>query len=256
LAARFLLTCPPRRPKRWTDADIDAHSEADLARLLGRLYDLQPTTDDDGQPAPVYVRLTPDAKSLWVDYSNAHGEEQAKLTGELAAAWSKLEAYAARLALIVHCARWAAEDDSLQPPDLIDTDSMARAVTLAHWFKGEARRVYGVLAETDEQRDRRQLADWIARKGGAVTVRALQQGRRGYGTAEAAEAALQELAKAGLGTWEESPTTAKGGRPSSVFRLPRASTSTQPTETKETGGFVDVDSVDAPEPQADDWGEI
>jgi hypothetical protein len=133
---------------------------------------------------------------------------------------------------------------------------MARAVTLAHWFKGEARRVYGVLAETDEQRDRRQLADWIARKGGAVTVRALQQGRRGYGTAEAAEAALQELAKAGLGTWEESPTTAKGGRPSSVFRLPRASTSTQPTETKETGGFVDVDSVDAPEPQADDWGEI
>ena len=135
LAARLLLTCPPRRPKHWTDADIDPAAEADLARLLARLYDLQPTTGDDGQPAPVYVGMTGDAKRLWVDFYNAHGQEQADLAGELAAAWSKLEGYAARLALIVHYARWAADDASLQHPDRIDADSMARAVTLAEWFK-------------------------------------------------------------------------------------------------------------------------
>jgi len=256
LAARLLLTCPPRRPKRWTDADIAPAAEAGLGRLLARLYDLQPGTGDDGQPCPVYVGLAADAKRLWVAFYDAHGQEQADLAGELAAAWSKLEGYAARLALIIHYARWAADDASLQDPDRIDADSMRRAVTLAEWFKGEARRVYGVLAESDEQRERRQLVEWIQRKGGAVTGRELQQGRRGYGTATAAEAALDDLAKAGFGTWQDPTTTAKGGRPTRVFRLSTVSTSTKPPETHEIRSFVDVDSVDSPTTQADEWGEV
>lgn len=224
LAARLLLTYPPRRPKHWTDDDIDPAAEADLARLLGRLYDLQHATVYDGQYAPVYVDLTAEAKGLWVAYCNAHGAEQVDLTGDLAAAWSKLEGYAARLALIIHYARWAADDASLKDPDKIDADSMARAVILAEWFKGEARRVYGVLGESDDQREQRQLVEWIQRRGGAVTVRELQQGRREYATADAAEAALCGLAKAGLGTWHNLATTTKGGRPSRVFRLSTVST--------------------------------
>jgi hypothetical protein len=224
-----------------------------LARLLARLYELQPTTGDDGQPCPVYVGMTADAKRLWVPYYNAHNVEQVDLSGELSAAWSKLEGYAARLALIIHYARWAADEASLQHPDRIDADSMRRAVTLAEWFKQEARRVYGVLGETDEQRERRQLVEWIARKGGAVTIRELQQGRRGY-KADTAEAALVALVKAGYGTWQDVPTTAKGGRPYRVFRL--STVYTTPENTAENGGSVDVDSVDAPETQDDEWGEV
>ena len=37
LAARLLLTCPPRRSKRWTDADIDPAAEAGFAGILARL---------------------------------------------------------------------------------------------------------------------------------------------------------------------------------------------------------------------------
>jgi len=49
-----------------------------------------------------------------------------------------------------------------------------------------------------------------------------------------------------------------GGRPSSIFRLSTPSTSTQPPKTRDSEGFVDVDSVDAPETQPDDdeWGEL
>ncbi|NLF73305.1 MAG: DUF3987 domain-containing protein [Candidatus Anammoximicrobium sp.] len=258
LAARLLLTCPPRRPKHWTDADIDPAAEAELGQLLARLYDLEPDTDDGGQPCPVCIGLAADAKRLWVEFYNAHGQEQVDLTGELAAAWSKLEGCAARLALIVHYARWAAGDTSLQHPDKIDADSMRRAVTLAEWFKAQARRVYGVLAESDEQRERRLLVEWIRRKGGAVTGRELQQGPRQYrGSTDAAEAALQELVKAGLGTWQDLPTTDKGGRPGRIFRLgDNGNGYTTPRNTEENRGSVAVASAASPETQDDDWGEV
>src|SRR5215510_14490981 len=81
LAARLLLTCPPRKAKQWTEADIDPSAESELVRLFDRLYELQPIIDDDGQPWPVVVRLSAEAKAAWKTYYNAHAIEQADLTG-------------------------------------------------------------------------------------------------------------------------------------------------------------------------------
>jgi len=255
LAARLLLSCPPRRPKRWTEADIDPNAEAELARLVGRLYELQPTVDDEGDPRPVVIGLTRDAKVAWKDYYNHHAEEQTDLSGDLSAAWSKLEEYAARLALVIHYARWAADDADLESPDAVDAASMMAGIELAQWFKAEARRVYSLLSESDDDRDQRRLIEWIERKGGAVTARDVQQGNRQYRTAQDAEAALEELAKAGCGEWEPTPP-GRRGQPTRRFVL--ASTvygnSLKPRENRNT---VDVDSVDAPETQSDDkWGEL
>ena len=257
LAARMLLSCPPRKSKRWTEADIDPNAEAELARLVDRLYDLQPTIDDEGCQQPVVLCLTRDAKAAWKEYYNHHAEEQTDLSGELSAAWSKLEEYAARLALVIHCVRWAANDADLESPDTVDATSMNAGIELAQWFKAEARRVYSLLSESDDDRKQRRLIEWIERKGGSVTAREVQQGHRQYRKAEDAEAALEELVKAGCGQWHDVPPGPKGGRPSRVFRLSTASTSTQPARTRDSEGFVDVDSVDALETQPDDdWGEL
>ena len=73
-----------------------------------------------------------------------------------------------------------------------------------------------------------------------------------------AEAALEELVKAGHGTWRDVPTTAKGGRPARAFVLHQhINTSTKPfgggtphqrnpQNHWEHVGFVDVDAVDVP----------
>jgi len=256
------LTCPPRIPKRWTEADIDPEAEAELARLADRLYDLQMGLDPASGPAdphyrPVVLGLTRDAKAAWKAYFNRHAEEQTDLTGDLSAAWSKLEEVPARLALVIHCARWAADDPDLESPDAVDAASMKAGITLAEWFKVETRRVYGLLSDPDADRDRRRLIEWIERKGGSVTPRDVQQGHRQYRTAQDAEAALEDLVKAGFGEWHDVEAGPKGGRPSRVFRLSTVSTSTQPPETRESEGSVDVDSVDAPETQpGDEWGEL
>ena len=258
LAARLLLTCPPRAAKRWTEADIDPAAEKQIARLIDRLYELQPTVDDEGELRPVVVGLAPDAKAAWKAYYDSHAQEQADLAGELSAAWSKLEEYAARLALVVHFARWAANDSTLASADVVDVASMSAGIRLATWFKGEARRVYARLGESDEDRDRRRLVEWIGRKGGLATPREVQQGCRWLKEPGAAEAALDELAKAGGGVWLDSPTTAKGGRPARAFALSTPSTVYEtPANPDENLGFVDVDTVDAPESQPDDeWGEV
>jgi hypothetical protein len=247
LAARLLLTCPPRKAKQWTEADIDPEAEAELARLFDGLYELQPTAGDDGEPRPALVRLSGDAKTAWKAYYNAHAVEQADLTGDMAAAWSKLEEYAARLALVVHFTRWAANDANLTKPDIVDAASMNAGIVLANWFKHEARRIYAMLDESDADRDERRLVDWIGRKGGTATPREVQQGCRWLKEPGAAEAALEKLVKARRGAWRDMPTTAKGGRPARAFGLPTPSTVHEsPAQPEKTEGFVDVDRVDAP----------
>jgi hypothetical protein len=251
LAARLLVTCPPRKAKRWTEADIDPSAEAELVRLFDRLYELQPATGEDGEPRPVLVRLSGDAKTAWEAYYNAHAVEQADLTGDMAAAWSKLEEYAARLALVVHFTRWAARDPMLINANVVDASSMNAGIVLAKWYKHEARRVYAMLDESDNERDQRRLVDWIGRKGGTVTPREVQQGCRWLKEPGAAESALEELVKAGRGIWRDVPTTAKGGRPARAFVLSTPSTVHEtPAKPEESDRFADVDSVDASEGEA------
>ena len=218
LLPRFLLAMPPRRPRRWTDATVPAETLAAMDRVFDRLYGLRPDTTDRGEAVPHVCHLTDDAKAAFVRFVNEHGEEQATLTGTLASAWSKLEAYAARFALLFHCVRVAAGDPV--HPDFVEADSVAAAVTLVRWFAGEARRVYGALDESHEARERRQLADWIAaRPERSATARDLTHGlRRFRDDPQGAEAALADLAAAGYGELSY-PSGPKPGRPTQTFRL-------------------------------------
>ena len=254
MAARFLVVCPPRKVKRWTEKDIDPAAEQALTRLVDRLFDLQPEGED---PKP--IGMTSDAKRVWLDYFNRHAQEQAELSGELAAAWSKLEETPARLALILHHVLWAANDPTLKHPEQVDGDTMVASVRLTEWFKYEARRVYSMLSESDEQRELRRLLDWVAGKGGRVTARDLQRGPRQYrGDTPAAEQALDDLAKAGYGCWQDISPKASGGRPTRQFVL-NPDDGGDGDETPENAGEIEVVSpspVSPGEDDGDDWGEV
>ena len=99
------------------------------------------------------------ARGLYRDYVNVTGLEQAGLTGDLSAAWSKLEESAARLALVIHCIRQASGETV--DPWLCDADSMRDGITLANWFKDETQRVYQLRTESPDTRQLRQAAEWI-----------------------------------------------------------------------------------------------
>jgi hypothetical protein len=219
MLARILLAWPARRVIGWRETEISDDVIGRWCDVVDRLYDLEPSTDDYGAPQPALIPLSPEGKAAFVDFCNSHAEEQAALTGDLAAAWSKLEGYAARLALVVHCVRAAAGDRTLRDCGRIDETSITAGITLARWFGREARRVYAVFGESDDAKDRRQLAELVERLGGAATPRDLMRSSRAYPTAAHAESALTGLVKDGIGQWTDDDHGGGRGRPVRRFFL-------------------------------------
>lgn len=252
LLARILLAAPPRRPRRWSEAEVSPLVRERLRILLERLYALEGEIDEHGRHQPRLVRLSDEAKRLWIEHFESHDEETADLSGDDAAAWSKLEETPARLALVFHMAKAAAFDplsgDDEPDADVVDAETMAAAIRVVAWFKGETRRVYQMLDESaaDEaarQEDER-LAAWIERRGGRVATRDLISGCRGIATADAAEAALGRLKQAGIGRWQTIPPGEHGGRPGTLFVLNRSTASAEPPDSRAKAGFACADSVE------------
>jgi len=243
LAARLLLACPPRRSKCWTEADVTSDMENQIEAVFDRLYRLKPMMDQDAEAQPVIVPLAVDGKAAWVDFYNEHAQEQAELAGDLAAMWSKLEGYAARLALVVHFVRWAVDDPSLATVSEIDAKSIQAGVSLSRWFGNEARRVYAILGESDEQRDQRRLVELIQRKRGSVTVRDMMRSTRMFADAESAEQALDELGRAGYGHWETPPIGPTGGHPTRRFVLDPGVDADETSNPSLVSGVVSASTV-------------
>lgn len=265
LLARLLFAMPPRRVKRWTEDDVDAVTEAAVAAVFDRLFSLamevDPESADPLNPdlRPRLVHLADDGKRAWVAFYNAHAREQVDLCGDEAAAWAKLEGYAARLALVVHLTRRAAGDATLRDPARVDEASIAAGVVLARWFGDEARRVYAILSESDDDRETRRLVELIRRKGGDVSGRELVQASRAFRTVADAEAALAALAEAGAGSWVTPEQRGRGGPKARRFVLsPVYGVNVYRNAPDDTGNAnpVDVDGVDTPPDAGDGWGEL
>jgi len=219
LAARFLFSYPPRVQKRWTEKEIDSEIADDYATVVGRLTELEPLLDRNGNPYPRPLQLSNDAHRRWTKYYNSHNEEHAKLTGELSAAWSKLEEIPARLAIIIHCVRQVQGNKTLANPDVVDDATMTAAIELTEWFKREARRVYAMINQTEDDRARQEFIRWIQSNGGAVTPRDVQRSQWKRETSTEAEEQLNDLAARQLGKWEHVPSNGQGGRPTRKFCL-------------------------------------
>ncbi len=237
LCARLLMAMPETRPVTWTDATVDADVEHQISVVFDRLLALEPATNEHGKLEPFPLDLTPEAKAVWVEYYNRHRAELVDFDDDLAAAWSKLEAYTARFALIFQLCDWVAGDD--MAGHAVDELSMRAAIELSDWFGGEAKRVYGLFVESVEDREQRELLEWIHRKGGRLTARELQQGSRRFDRSEEAGSALNDLASAGFGRWEVVPTE---GRPRREFILSTPSTYTEACSSADSGTSVYVDT--------------
>jgi hypothetical protein len=164
LPARFIFTAPPFRQDHWTDATIPDRLMQAVRELFDELWLLQPEKDDHDQPAPVLLRLSDEAREACIAFYNDCGEAARDSDEREAAAWSKLTGYAARFALlgqVLHDKR----------AEKITGEIMRAACDLARWSGNEAMRVYRQFSETKEEREQRELVEFVQRRGGEVTVR-------------------------------------------------------------------------------------
>ena len=107
LGARFLLTMPDTRPIRWSEDTVSPETTAAFDKTVAQLLSLKPADDGAGNLTPQILTLSEEAKAKWVAYYDQHQAKKSQLDDDLAAAWSKLEAYTARFALIFQLCSWA-----------------------------------------------------------------------------------------------------------------------------------------------------
>jgi len=219
LAARLLFAMPPRKAKKWTDKGVPADAAAQMTSLLESLYSLKMLQSEDETAKPKVVTLAPESLKTYVEFFNLHNERQLELSGDMGAAWSKLEGYAARLALVIHCVKSVQTGATDDEHEQVDLDSMQSALKLIDWFGYEAQRVYGRLILSAEEERFRDIVDWIRRRGGSVKVRDLQRGRREFKTSEEAELVLRQLVAAGICHRRHQKSEGDGGRATDWFVL-------------------------------------
>jgi hypothetical protein len=245
LAARLLLAMPPRLEKRWSDLEVHPNTEDAYDKLVDKLLALKMHTSGNDL-LPVVLPLSREAKQRWIEHYNRFAVEQAQAEGEIAAALSKLEGYSARLALLHHCVRQVSLGTDATSP--LSQSSMESGIALAGWFTYEARRIYSMLAETEEETATRRLVEYIRSREGQITIRDLQRANsRKYPTAAHAQEALEALATAGLGCWAELERNTDRGRPPGA----RFVLHPTPDNTEETCDEEDADEGDADEGVSD-----
>ena len=234
----------------WTEEEIDPATEREFESTIDQLYKLQPEMDGD-RYAPRFLTVDAGARKVWIEFYNEHNQELAEHTGDLAAAYAKLEQYAARFALIIHCVKRVSGEGSIFRSDHVDKSSIEAGIEIVRWFTREAKRIYRMLSETEAEREEREQHDdqyrlkkWIEDRGGEVTPSEVQRGNRRYKNSEVAENVLSQLVQDGQGEFVVEPPSTRGGPPKRVFRLLPTHASTEPLDSAEIRGLGDVDGVE------------
>ena len=196
LASRFLFTCPPKRLATKFPCGLDERTQRKWRVVIERLLNIELEQDEFGTPQPVLLPLSDEAATLWWQFYAEHQQRLFDSTGAYAGALSKLERYCLRFALIYHMLNEGSDpcgDDSAP----ITAAAMQSAITTTEWFIHETGRIYGIWTESEEQAEARRVVDWLQSRGGRSTIGRMIRSRL-FRTTEEAEAALSELAKAGI----------------------------------------------------------
>ena len=135
---------------------------------------------EDGSPVPVFVTATEDAAEALADFARAMQSLERQAGDLMIGVLGKARGYALRLAVALEFLAWAWAGERPEPTD-ISGNAMRRAVKLMReYFLPMASRVLGDAAITQQERDGRTLAKWIAAERPArINLRALSRGETG-----------------------------------------------------------------------------
>ena len=174
---------------------------------------------ETGRRVPVKLTWSPQAKIRWVEFYNANAREMRGFKSDrLKSAWSKLEAQAARLALVFHVIREAHLPSPGENTNTISADTLDAALAWIEWLKNETRRIYYTLMHKGDARQADKLMAFARRNGGITTAAAAARVGAGGREVAAVEKIMAGLIAAGLAEWHK-PEQPKGGRPTRQFKL-------------------------------------
>jgi hypothetical protein len=151
-AARLLMCEPPERPRRFNDAGVTDEARKSYRDLVSSLYEMDtPAQGESEGSAPHELKMGGTAREVYGEFFDDNQRLLEKLqSGPLRAVVAKIEAVAARFALIFQLAESPTSEE-------IERDAMIAGTTLARWFRQEVARIYQLhgFDERGVSRDRR-----------------------------------------------------------------------------------------------------
>jgi 5S rRNA maturation endonuclease (ribonuclease M5) len=158
---RWLLSYPQELPaveEQWRSVSGEARIAWDNA--VKELLSLEMQGADGPSPRPELLRLSPDGKTAWKEFTRRHADEMndQDFPSHLRGPWAKLRGYCARIGLILQCLRWACEGGELTD---VDGESMSAAARLVDYFKGHARKLYMAMGADPALAGARKLLAWL-----------------------------------------------------------------------------------------------
>jgi hypothetical protein len=166
LLDRFLFAYPEPVISEWSFEEISHGARNEYANLYRKLRELTMPTDEHGDPEPTRIDFSTAAKAVLVDAIKSHRREMYApgFPSRLKGPWSKLEAYLARLALILAASRAAHQGE----PERVETKDIFSAFVLLDYFKDMARRVYvGLHGENPLDKLAEDLERFLNGRGGS-----------------------------------------------------------------------------------------
>jgi Protein of unknown function (DUF3987)/Primase C terminal 2 (PriCT-2)/Bifunctional DNA primase/polymerase, N-terminal len=180
LPARFLFCWPNAQPFARPRGTVNV---ARVTEALCRLARLQMVGSEDGSLVPVFVPATDEAADALTAFAVEMQVQERQAGGLMVGVLGKARGYALRLAVVLEYLQWAWSGNRSEPSQ-ISAKAMRSAVELMrHYFLPMASRVLGDAAITQQERDARTLAKWIAaERPSKINLRSLSRGETG-GTA-------------------------------------------------------------------------
>jgi hypothetical protein len=166
---RCLFVIPDRNAfpaQRWTKAELSVAAERDWEEAVTWLHSMPMVVDSDPlHPCPFYVRFTLEAEGVWAQWFDAHSAESdaPEFSDDLAGAWSKMKAHAARFALILSRLRLACDPTADPQCGPVDTGDVRGALELARYFKAQAERARHEMTGGLGSSDAKAVLGWIQR---------------------------------------------------------------------------------------------
>jgi len=212
---RLLISYPNARPpQQWSEAVVSETTHVAVAAVFEYLYGLSAEIE-----GPVLVSMDESAKQCWIEWFEDHQAEIGAVEENVRGVWAKAPRQAARLVLICHLIRLAAEETT--ESDKIDEHSMICGLTLIEYFKSHARRVAGLLGEGKEDRSVRRLVEYLNRKGNpGVSPRDILSAKiTGIRRSGEVQGILDALAASGQGEWRPGERYQSGQNGAEKFYL-------------------------------------
>jgi hypothetical protein len=145
---RILFVFPDNIQKPcWTDTEIDPQIKKNWNSVISYLLSLTAPEDETYNPVPSVINFSIEAKEYLFSWQSSitnlcNDSDNDLLSG----IYSKLEMYAARLALILELLKWACGESHKDHISLVTVKS---AVKLVEYFKSSILKVYSIISSVN-----------------------------------------------------------------------------------------------------------